>query len=270
MQSLEFLKAWREKARTWQGQVPAPESLPDTAAMEGSLMLGEPLITLTQPALPADLFARVLADLAGLYAGFAGGDQAAGASALEQALRGASVSGRAALVEGVLAGGGVSLEEWAEQHGVAYDTLVTLAGLALQPFMARFAAALTDVAPIPMWRQNYCPVCASAPAVCRIDPDNLRFLHCPQCDTQWEHHRLTCAVCDTDNIKQVRLLTVESLEPWRVEVCDDCGGYIKTLDQRHGGHLAMPKVDLFVEDARTLTLNLLAEEEGYRRGGRKQ
>lgn len=254
MQSLEFLKAWREKARTWQGQVPAPESLPDTAAMEGSLMLGEPLITLTQPALPADLFARVLADLAGLYAGFAGGDQAAGASALEQALRGASVSDRAALVEGVLAGGGVSLEEWAAQHGVSYDTLVTL----------------TDVAPIPMWRQNYCPVCASAPDVCRIDPDNLRFLHCPQCDTQWEHHRLTCAVCDTDNIKQVRLLTVESLEPWRVEVCDDCGGYIKTLDQRHGGHLAMPKVDLFVEDARTLTLNLLAEEEGYRRGGRKQ
>ncbi|HLN65409.1 MAG TPA: formate dehydrogenase accessory protein FdhE, partial [Symbiobacteriaceae bacterium] len=60
------------------------------------------------------------------------------------------------------------------------------------------------------------------------------------------------------------------LEPWRVEVCEDCGGYIKTLDQRHGGHLAMPKVDLFLEDARTLTLNLLAEEEGYRRGGRKQ
>lgn len=156
-----------------------------------------------------------------------------------------------------------------EQYGGNFDE-DTLKGLAIQPFMAAHAANLADVAPLALWRQNYCPICGTDADVCRIDADNLRHLHCPTCDTQWEHYRLSCTTCGTDDIKQVNLLTLETLEPWRAEVCNACGGYIKTLDQRHGGLLAMPKVDLFLEDARTLQLDLLAEQEGYRRGGRVQ
>ncbi len=156
-----------------------------------------------------------------------------------------------------------------ERFGGAFDE-DTLKGLAIQPFMAAHAAVLAEAVPLATWRQNYCPICGSTADVCRIDPDNMRHLHCPTCDTQWEHYRLTCTTCGTDDIKKVNLLTLETLEPWRAEVCDACGGYIKTLDQRHGGLLAMPKVDLFLEDARTLQLDLLAEQEGYRRGGRVQ
>lgn len=261
MQSLEFLRTWREHARKWQAQVAAPTSTPATVAIEGAFLTGEPLITLVDPVIEPDLFAQVLTDLAGLYAA-----TRPESKPLADALARASAAERSGLAASLLAGEGPG--EW--EAGVSADLLLTLAGLALQPFMARFAQAVTAGAPLQMWRRNHCPVCGSAADVCRIDPDNLRYLHCPQCDTQWEHHRLTCVNCDTDDIKQVKILTVEEMEPWRVEVCDACGGYTKTLDQRHGGHLAMPRVDLYLEDARTLQLDVLAEQEGYRRGGRAQ
>lgn len=269
MQSYDFLQAWRERARTWQAKVPAPvpAAMPSDVAMDGAVLAGEPMVTLVEPVLPADLLAGAVADVAGLLAAHRPAD-ADVPGAIAAAVGRASADDRAALVEAVLTEGGVSA--WAAAHHVDPALLGTVAGLALQPFMARFAEAVTAVAPLGMWRRNYCPICGSPADVCRIDPDNIRMLHCPTCDTQWEHHRLTCVNCDTDDVKNVNILTVETLEPWRVEVCDVCGGYTKSLDQRHGGHLAMPRVDLFLEDARTLALNVLAEQEGYRRGGRVQ
>jgi len=263
MQSMEFLKAWRETARKWQEQVPAPVDLPSDSAVQGALLAGEPLITLVQPVIEPSLFAAVLADLAGLFA-----SQRLEGRQFAAALRDSGAAERVGLATDLLEGRGASA--WSLRHKVDDDLVTTLAGLALQPFMSRFARAVAAGAPLAMWRRTACPVCGSAADVCRIDPDNLRFLHCPQCGTQWEHHRMTCAVCDSDDVKKVNILTLEAMEPWRVEVCDSCGGYIKTLDQRHGGHLAMPKVDLYLEDARTIQLDLIAEQEGYRRGGRAQ
>jgi FdhE protein len=263
VQSDEFLKAWREKARAWQAQVPATDR-PDESAIEGALSAGHPLITLAEPALPPELFAEVAADLAGLLAAYRADH---GPGRIAAALRAAGPDEAEALVRGVFTG---NVGAWAEAHDLPADLLTTVASLALQPFMARFAASVAADAPLIMWRRNRCPICGGAADVCRIDPDNLRYLHCPQCDAQWEHHRLTCANCDTDDIKKVTLLTVQTMEPWRVELCDVCGGYTKSLDQRHGGHLAMPRIDLFLEDARTLSLDILAEERGYRREGRMQ
>jgi FdhE protein len=268
MQSYEFLKTWRERARTWQAKVPAPAAMPSDVAMEGAVLAGDPLVTLVQPVLPADLFAGAVADVAGLLAAYRTGAEAQAPTAIAAAVSGASADDRTALVAAVLTEGGVPA--WAAAHQVDPTLLGTVAGLALQPFMARFAEAVTAEAPLGMWRRNYCPTCGSPADVCRIDTDNIRMLHCPTCDTQWEHHRLTCVNCDTEDTQKVNILTVETLEPWRVEVCEVCGGYTKSLDQRHGGHLAMPRVDLFLEDARTLALDVLAEQEGYRRGGRVQ
>lgn len=264
MGSYDFLKAWREQSFSFASPV---VSVSETA-LEKALQAGEPLLTLVPPVIPADGYTAVLTVVAGLLVEHQSGEGAAQAAAVKAAVQQASPAERQALVQAVLGGSG--LEQWAADRGLSPGLLETLASLALQPFMACYAAALTEAAPLGLWRQNSCPVCGSAADVCRIDPDNMRFLHCPTCDTQWEHHRLSCPTCNTDDVKKVSLLTLEDLKPWRVEVCDACGGYIKTLDQRHGGLLARPKVDLFLEDARTLQLDVLAEEQGYRRGGRLQ
>jgi FdhE protein len=263
--SYEFLKAWREQQFT----VASPDVSVNEEALENALQAGEPLITLVPPVIPADGFASALAVVAGLLAEHQDDEAAAArAAAVKTAIQKAGSAEREVLVHAVLGGDG--LDQWAAARSLPSELLTTLASLAIQPFMARHAAALAEAAPLSLWRQNVCPVCGSGADVCRIDPDNMRHLHCPTCDTQWEHHRLSCPTCNTDDVKKVNLLTLEDLKPWRVEVCDACGGYIKTLDQRHGGLLARPKVDLFLEDARTLQLDVLAEEQGYRRGGRVQ
>jgi FdhE protein len=263
MQSLEFLRAWRERARALEAELPGPDRLPAPEEAEAALSRGEPLITLVEPPIDPERFAAVLAELASLYA--AG---RAEARPLAEGLAALPPDERRTLAEALVHGGDVA--GWAARLGADESLLLTLAALALQPFMARFARAVRAVAPLHSWRRIHCPVCGAAADLCRIDPDNYRHLHCPQCDTQWEHHRLTCAVCGSDDVRRVSILTLAEQEPWRVEVCDRCGGYIKTLDQRHGGHLAMPHIDLYLEDARTLQLDLLAEQEGYRRGGRAQ
>lgn len=263
MRSLEFLRAWRERARAWEAELPGPERLPGREEAEAALSRGEPLITLVEPPIDPDRYAAVLAELAGLYA-----QSQPEARPLADGLAALPPAERRELAEALVRRGDAAA--WAARLGATEDLLLTLGSLALQPFMARFARAVRAAAPLNGWRRIQCPVCGSPADLCRIDPDNYRYLHCPQCDTQWEHHRLTCAVCGTDDVRQVSILTLADLEPWRVEVCDRCGGYIKTLDQRHGGHLAMPNVDLYLEDARTLPLDLLAEREGYRRGGRVQ
>lgn len=264
MGSYEFLKAWREQSFNLESPV---VSVSETD-LEKALQAGTPLLTLVPPVIPADGYARVLAAVAGLLAEHQSGEAALQAAAVKAAVQEAGPAERQALVQAVL--GGAAVEQWAADRGLVPELLTTLASLALQPFMARHAAALAEAAPLGLWGQNVCPICGSAADVCRIDPDNMRFLHCPTCDTQWGHHRLSCPTCNTDDVKKVNLLTLEDLKPWRVEVCDACGGYIKTLDQRHGGQLARPRVDLFLEDARTLQLDVLAEEQGYRRGGRLQ
>lgn len=264
MQSLEFLKAWRDKSRQWQDRIgPVAFGVSEEQASE-ALTEGTPLAAVSRPPIDGRLFADVLSDLAGLLTQHSQAD----VSPLRAAL--GTSDKLDSLAQGALVQDIEALTAWAAEHKVDPNLLYALAGLALQPFLARYAKAATDVAIIETWRENYCPVCGREPDVARIDPDNLRFLHCPQCDTQWQHHRLTCVRCGTDDVKKVRLLMDPEMEPWRVEVCDVCGDYCKTLDQRHGGVLAMPRVDLFVEDARTVRLDLLAEQEGYRRGGRTQ
>lgn len=269
MASYPFLKAWRARARDWQQRVPPPPRPITRDALGGALAGGQPLVSVVQPAVPLDLFAEVLADLIRLLEG-AGSSVAGEVTGLSRAVAAAGPAELASLAEAGLAADDDGLARWAANHGLRPDVVATVAGLALQPFLTRLAAGLADAVSFGGWRRNYCPVCGRRPDVARVDPDNIRFLHCGQCDAQWPHHRTACVWCETDDAKRMRIVTAAELEPWRADVCDACGGYVKTLDQRHGGVLAPATVDLFLEDARTLSLDLIAREQGYRRGGSPQ
>ncbi|MFO7173535.1 MAG: formate dehydrogenase accessory protein FdhE [Bacillota bacterium] len=269
MQSVEFLRAWRQKAREWQERLQEPAVVVDAGKLAEALAEGRPLTEAVPPEVPGDLLAAVLADVAELLAAHRPAARPE-VDRLLGALAGADRAAQDSLAAAALSGLGVPVEEWARQHVAPEGLLLPLVNLALQPFMARYARAMGRMVSWSGWRHNYCPVCGREPDVARIDPDNLRYLHCGLCDTQWQTHRLACVWCETDDAKKLQVLTVADLEPFRLDVCDACGGYIKTLDQRHGGLLALPSVDLFVEDARTRKLDLVAAEQGYRRGGRVQ
>jgi FdhE protein len=110
-----------------------------------------------------------------------------------------------------------------------------------------------------------CPCCGS-PAVASVVRlgaaiNNLRYLHCSLCNTEWNVPRATCTACDTD--KEVALHEVEgSKGAVRAETCDACKSYLKIVYQEKD-----PRVDPVADDLATLALDILVDEAGYARSG---
>ena len=59
----------------------------------------------------------------------------------------------------------------------------------------------------------------------------------------------------------MKYLYAEEEKGYRIDVCDKCKKYIKTVDSRE----ITREVILPVEDIATLHLDIIAEEEGYKR-----
>jgi FdhE protein len=110
-----------------------------------------------------------------------------------------------------------------------------------------------------------CPCCGS-PAVASVVRlgsaiNNLRYLHCSLCNTEWNVPRATCTACDTD--KAVALHELEgSKAAVRAETCDACKSYLKIVYQEKD-----PRVDPVADDLATLALDMLVDEAGYQRSG---
>ena len=110
-----------------------------------------------------------------------------------------------------------------------------------------------------------CPCCGSLPvaSVVRLGAaiNNLRYLHCSLCNSEWNVPRATCTACDTD--KGVALHEVEGAKgAVRAETCDACKSYLKIVYQEKD-----PRVDPVADDLATLTLDMLVDEAGYSRSG---
>ncbi len=110
------------------------------------------------------------------------------------------------------------------------------------------------------WNEGYCPVCGRMPKIGRlVDKEGKRHLFCSQCGFEWRFRRVKCPFCGNEEQQTLSYFTVEGDERYRVDVCDVCKHYIKTIDFREAGEEAV----LDVEDLATLHLDMLAHEEGY-------
>ncbi|MGL5630986.1 MAG: formate dehydrogenase accessory protein FdhE [Azovibrio sp.] len=114
-----------------------------------------------------------------------------------------------------------------------------------------------------------CPCCGNPPvaSLVRLGAaiNNLRYLHCSLCNTEWNVPRAICTVCVTD--KEVALYELESeagkvSSAVRAETCDTCKSYLKITYQEKD-HLVDPVAD----DLATLVLDMLVDEAGYERSG---
>jgi FdhE protein len=110
-----------------------------------------------------------------------------------------------------------------------------------------------------------CPCCGSLPvaSIVRLGAaiNNLRYLHCSLCNTEWNVPRAVCTACEAD--KGVALHEVEgSNGAVRAETCDSCKSYLKIVYQEKD-----PNVDPVADDLATLALDMLVDEAGYERAG---
>jgi FdhE protein len=129
----------------------------------------------------------------------------------------------------------------------------------LQPyaeFLAGESAPSADT-----FRRPVCPVCDGKPQVGVLRPEGdgaKRSLICSMCSSEWDYRRIVCPACEEEDEKKLAVYVANDFGHVRVEACETCKIYIKTVDMTKNG-LAVPVVD----ELATLPLNLWAQENGY-------
>jgi FdhE protein len=128
----------------------------------------------------------------------------------------------------------------------------------LQPF-AEYLASRGDIARDKA--ESTCPFCNARPVagVLRGEGDGAkRWLLCSLCATEWQYRRVICPACDEENREKLPIYVAAEFDHVRVDACDSCRTYIKSVDLTKNGH-AVPVVD----EIATVPLNIWAEEHGY-------
>jgi FdhE protein len=147
----------------------------------------------------------------------------------------------------------------ADQQLIPNSVETTLSLLFLQPY-AEYLADHTQQTP-PTQLHSVCPLCGGKPqaGVLRQEGDGgKRSLICSLCSNEWEFQRMLCAACGEANVEKLVIYTADQFHHVRIEACDSCRHYIKTIDLTKNGK-AVPVVD----ELAAIPLSLWAEENGY-------
>jgi FdhE protein len=130
--------------------------------------------------------------------------------------------------------------------------------LALRPFLARCAEALTQRTDLSTWTHGHCPFCGWEPDFAVITPAADRRLICGRCVGQWAFPSLACPFCSNDERSLITSFATKDGR-YRVYACDVCRRYLKAYDTRHATRPVMVAVDSIA----TLPLDAAAMQRGY-------
>lgn len=131
----------------------------------------------------------------------------------------------------------------------------------LQPIAEHFAGNRESAAF--EHRLAVCPFCQRKPVcgILRPEADGAkRSLLCSFCSTEWDYRRLVCPACEQEDVEKLPVYTAEEFPYIRIEACDACHRFIKTIDLTKDGR-AIPVVD----EIASLPLTLWAQEKDYRK-----
>jgi formate dehydrogenase maturation protein FdhE len=113
--------------------------------------------------------------------------------------------------------------------------------------------------------QNYtyplCPFCHRKPGagVLRQQGEGARrCLMCSFCLAEWDFRRIVCPACGEEENTKLPVYTADEFDYIRVECCDTCKTYIKSINLTRNG-LAEPIVD----EMASAPLDLWARDHGY-------
>jgi len=171
------------------------------------------------------------------------------------------------LLAASLARNQLAIRSGATHRGLAPDLVWLVGELAVSPFACRLQQTLlgdaTEAAlrtALDAWDRGYCAACGSWPAVAEV-VGGRRTLRCSFCSSAWELNRYACIYCGESGAKFVTAAPNEDRKDRRVEVCSNCGGYLKTID--------LPELSPFpllsISDIETTDLDIAAMEHGYQR-----
>lgn len=131
----------------------------------------------------------------------------------------------------------------------------------IQPYAESLAAAYPPQPPGSAG--SVCPICGGPPQAAVLRPEGdggKRYLLCSFCLTEWEFRRVLCPVCGDENHEKLPRYSADDINGIRVEACDTCHFYLKSIDMTVDGR-AVPLVD----EVAAVALDLWATEHGYKK-----
>jgi FdhE protein len=118
----------------------------------------------------------------------------------------------------------------------------------------RFIARVLDQC-APGEHEHTLPLCT----VLRPEGDGgKRSLVCPICFAEWDFNRIRCPGCGEEDERKLPVYTAEQFTWIRLEACDTCRCYTKSIDLTKNGH-AVPEVD----EIAAVALDAWAAQQGY-------
>lgn len=110
-------------------------------------------------------------------------------------------------------------------------------------------------------RPDHCPHCGF-PVLCLIVREEgmgrRRSALCSLCSSEWVVARLGCLRCGEQRASRLPVFNFETWTHIRVDACDSCGGYLKSIDMAKDAE-AQPVPD----DIASSAINIWAFEQGY-------
>jgi formate dehydrogenase accessory protein FdhE len=146
-----------------------------------------------------------------------------------------------------------------DDTGPVHSSDRVLAWIFLQPY-AEYLADHRDVF-IVDGTPSTCPLCGGKPAVgvLRSEGDGAKkSLICMLCAHEWAFRRIYCPACGEEREPQMAYYSAPEIAHVRVDVCDTCHTYLKSIDLTKTG-LAVAVVD----ELATTPLDIWAGEHGY-------
>jgi FdhE protein len=132
-----------------------------------------------------------------------------------------------------------------------------------QAFLQPYAELLRSRASLPPAEGKYasCPFCRRKPGLGVLrqrSESSARSLVCGFCAAEWDFRRLVCPGCGEENDKRLPVFTASDFDCIRVECCEACKTYIKTIDLTKNG-----RADPLVDELASAPLDLWARQQGY-------
>jgi FdhE protein len=153
------------------------------------------------------------------------------------------------------------VEQIANELGLDKKVLLFLIDNSVKPSIEAGVEKYLNEIDTATWMKGCCPICGSLPFLSLLKEEvGKRFLLCSYCGYQWRTDRMICPFCNNNEQESLHYFYAEGEDAYRIDLCDKCHQYIKTIDLRTLGELDLP-----LEDLATLHLDISASQKGYKR-----
>jgi FdhE protein len=150
-----------------------------------------------------------------------------------------------------------------KEHGIDKQLPAYLVFNSLKPSLSVFSQNIAvHLEKDAVWDKGYCPVCGSSPELSLFEENGKRFLICGFCAHKWASKRIYCPFCENSDHETIQYFDIEGEEEYRVDACDKCRKYIKTIDTKKTSRTIYPPL----ENQSTPYIDLKFEEMGYKPG----